>query len=138
MNLLSRARRALCATALALAIATARCDRSNDDSPEDALASWVSLMNGSRGDPSTRRAAFDLLSQRARDKLARRSAVAAQLSGREVKPWEMLAPGRFALRFSFDRQGLRSRVNGDRAIVIARGPRTEVAEVPMVREEGQW
>ncbi|MBL8679610.1 MAG: hypothetical protein JNK05_10615 [Myxococcales bacterium] len=114
------------------------CDRPQDETPEDALSAWVAAMNGSRGDPSTRRRAYDLLSQRTRENLARRAAVAAQLSGREVKAWEMLAPGRFALRFSFDRQALRARVEGDRAVVIARGPRTEVAEVPMVREEGRW
>lgn len=119
-------------------IALAHCSSPRADSPEDTLASWVTAMNASRSDPSTRRRAFELLSQRARDNLSRRAAVAAQLSGREVKPWEMLAPGRFALRFAFDRQQLRARVDGERATVTARGPRAEVAEVPMVREEGQW
>ncbi len=126
------------AAALAVIVALSACGERREDSPEDALASWVSAMNGSRGDPSTRRRAFELLSQRARDNLSRRAAVAAQLSGREVKPWEMLAPGRFALRFAFDRQQLRARVQGERATVTARGSRAEVAEVPMVREQGQW
>ncbi len=126
------------ASALALSLALAGCDPRRDDSPEAALSAWVSAMNGSRSDPSTRQRAYELLSQRARDNLARRAAVAAQLSGREVRPWEMLAPGRFALRFAFDRGQLRARITGDTATVTARGPRAEVAEVPLVREEGRW
>lgn len=133
----TRGARAIVAMAM-IVFASLGCDRPQDETPEDALSNWVAAMNGSRGDPSTRRRAFELLSLRARENLARRAAVAAQLSGREVKAWEMLAPGRFAMRFSFDRQALRARTNGDRAVVIARGPRTEVAEVPMVREEGRW
>jgi hypothetical protein len=123
---------------LAAWFALAQCSSPRADSPEDALAAWVAAMNASRGDPSTRRRAFELLSQRARDNLSRRAELAAQLSGREVKPWEMLAPGRFALRFAFDRQQLRARIDGDRATVTARGPRAEVAEVAMMREDGQW
>ncbi|MFO0563374.1 MAG: hypothetical protein U0269_35450 [Polyangiales bacterium] len=138
MSARERRARALFTVVLAAWFALAQCSSPRADSPEDSLASWVTAMNASRGDPSTRRRAFELLSQRARDNLSRRAAVAAQLSGREVKPWEMLAPGRFALRFAFDRQQLRARIDGDRATVTARGPRAEVAEVPMVREEGQW
>jgi hypothetical protein len=132
-------RRALAALrALGWLCAGAACDRSLDGTPEDALAAWVAAMNGSRADPSTRRRAYELLSRGARDNLARRAAVAGQLSGREIKPWEMLAPGRFALRFAFDRHRLRASTQGERATVTARGARGEVAEVPMVLEDGRW
>ncbi len=130
--------RILALAVVLLACFGAACGPSRDESPEDALASWVAAMSASRADPANRRRAFELLSERARDNLARRAALAAQLSGREVKPWEMLAPGRFALRLAFDRGQLRARIDGERATVTARGSRTEVAEVPLVREQGRW
>lgn len=137
MSSAARARSGWLALCAALLILCA-CGQRREDAPEDALAQWVDAMNGSRADPATRRRAYELLARATRENLARRAAVASQLSGREVKPWEMLAPGRFALRFAFDRQALRARIDGDRATVTARGPRAEVAEVPLVREEGRW
>jgi len=138
--MIERAHRACSSWTVVLAAWTAltQCSSPRSNAPEDALAAWVAAMNESRRDPSMRRQAFELLSQRAKDNLSRRAAVAGQLSGRDIKPWEMLAPGRFALRFPFDRQRLRARIEGDRATVTARGPRAEVAEVPMVWEQGQW
>lgn len=130
--------RAAAALVAALAGGAHGCERGRDDGPEESLSAWVAAMNASRSDPSARARAYELLSRRAQDNLARRAAVAAQLSGREVRAWEMLAPGRFALRFAFDRGQLRARVEGERATVTARGPRSEVAEVPMVRELGRW
>ncbi len=114
------------------------CDRSVDETPEDALTAWVTAMNASRLDPTARERAYGLLASAAREQLAQRAVVAVQLSGRDIKPWEMLAPGQFALRFAFDRARLRSRIDGSRATVTARGPGSEVAEVPLVLEQGRW
>jgi hypothetical protein len=52
----------------------------------------------------------------------------------------MLAQGRFRLRFSpSSRRGMKEAINGDRATVTVTGTRPdERAEVPLVREQGQW
>ena len=105
----------------ALSLCAAGCERAADETPEDALAAWITAMNASRSDPSARQRAYGLLSARAQQQLAQRALVAIQLSGRDIKPWEALAPGRFALRFAFDRARLRARIDGANATVTARG-----------------
>lgn len=116
------------------------CSRARRQTPEEALTAWVNAMNATRSDVDARRGAFDLLSRRTRDSLALRAARASQLAGRTMQPWEMLAPGRFALRFAFEPDTLTSRVDpsGDRAVVVVQGPAREHVEVPMVREADQW
>jgi hypothetical protein len=116
----------------------AHCGRDPQATPEGALAAWVAAMNDSRTDITARRRAYDLLAQPARASLAERAARASQLSGREIQPWEMLAPGRFAMRFDLGPEGLQASVQGERATVIVRGPAGERAEVPMVREGERW
>lgn len=123
---------------LSLAIGIAGCDRDPRSTPEEALAAWVAAMNASRTDISARRQAYDLLAQRARASLQERAARASQLSGLDIQPWEMLAPGRFALRFTFDPRRLRATITGHRAVVTVVGPGGDRASVPMVREDGQW
>lgn len=114
------------------------CHREPDDSPEFVLTSWVSAMNASRSDVDARRRAYPLLSSRARESLTERAARASQLSGHDLQPWEMLAPGRFAMRFAFNPDELEVHIAGDRATVVARGRAGDRAEVPMVREQGHW
>jgi hypothetical protein len=123
---------------LLIAFALAACRRAPEETPESVLTAWVNAMNASRSDIEARRRAYELLSDAARASLADRAARASQLSGRDLQPWEMLAPGRFAMRFAFDPEGLRTRVEGDHATVTARGPQGDRASVPMVRENGHW
>lgn len=122
----------------ALVLGAAGCHREAEDTPETALTTWVNAMNASRSDILARRRAFDLLSNRARESLTERAARASQLSGRDLQPWEMLAPGRFAMRFAFDPDGLETRLDGEHATVIARARAGDHAEVPMVHEQGHW
>ncbi len=121
-----------------LALIALGCRREPEDTPESVLSAWVAAMNASRSDVDARRRAYPLLSARARELLTERAARASQLSGRDLQPWEMLAPGRFAMRFAFDPDGLETRIEGDRATVTARGRSGERAGVPMVREQGHW
>lgn len=114
------------------------CERDPQDSPEGALAQWVAAMNASRSDISARRRAYELLSDPARASLGERAARASQLSGRDIQPWEMLAPGRFTLHIPFDPEALVATTTGDHAIIVARGRAGDRAEVPMVREAGHW
>jgi hypothetical protein len=123
--------------ALLLALALAGCG-GDDPSPEQAAFAFVTAMDRARLDPSKRREAHDQLSARARAALAERASRAAQLSGWELRPWEMLAPGRVRWRLRFDRDALTARVSGDRAVVTARGIGGGVADIPLVREEGRW
>lgn len=123
---------------VALALLLLGCERRPELTPEGALMTWVNAMNASRSDASQRRAAFDLLAPAARRNLAARAARASQFAGRPVEPWEMLAPGRFSLRFSIDPANLRVELQGDRATVQANGPGGDHADVPMVREGNAW
>lgn len=126
------------ASALTLAASVTGCRRAPEDTPEIALTEWVTAMNASRSDIEARQRAYERLSLAARASLTDRAARASQLSGRDLHPWEMLAPGRFAMRFAFDPDGLSTRVEGDRATVTARGQQGDRADVPMVREGGHW
>lgn len=123
---------------LALLLALAGCGRGDDPSPEETVFGFVAALDRARLDPAKRRAAHDYLSARSRAALAARASRASQLSGWELKPWDMLAPGRVRWRIRFDRDAMRARVAGDRAVVTARGISGGVADVPLVREEGRW
>lgn len=124
--------------ALALLLALSACGRGDDLSPEETVFTFVAYLDRARLDPAKRRAAHDYLSARTRAALATRASRASQLSGWELKPWDMLAPGRVRWRLRFDRDALSARVAGDRAVVTARGIGGGVADIPLVREEGRW
>ncbi len=121
-----------------VAPATVGCSRAVPATPESVLTDWVSAMQASRTDATTRRRAFELLSSASRAALVERAQRASQLSGREIPPYELLAPGRFAMRFQFDPARLSSVIDGDHATVVARSATGDRADVPMVREGGQW
>jgi hypothetical protein len=57
-----------------------------------------------------------------------------------MEPWQMLAQGRFRLRFSpASRRGMKETIKGDQATVTVTGNGPgERADVPLVRENGQW
>ena len=132
---LGRARRGAWLAGLVLSLG---CRHTPDDTPEGALLAWTSAMNASRSDLSQRRVAYGLLAQSARNALTDRAARASQFASRALEPWELLAPGRFSLRFSIDPSNLRAEVQGDRATVLANGHGGDHADVPMVREDGHW
>jgi hypothetical protein len=131
-------RAAACFAVVAMVAALAACHTRPDDTPEGALSAFVTAMNASRTDITARERAYEMLAAPARASLAARAQRASQLSGYAMQPWEMLAPGRFAMRFTFDPDGLSARIEGERAVVTARGPAGDRAEVPMVREGGRW
>jgi len=89
-------------------------------------------------DPVEARAIYDLMSARTKSNLIERARRASTTSGREVPPEEMIAPGRFALRF--EPRKWHARIADARAVVDVTGiaPETDRAEVPCVLEEGRW
>jgi hypothetical protein len=89
-------------------------------------------------DPEDARAIYELMSAHTKANLIERARRASTTSGREVPPEEMIAPGRFALRF--EPRKWHARIADTRAIVDVTGldPDTDHAEVPCVLEEGRW
>ena len=91
------------ALVLIVAIASsviAGCTRAAPDAtPEGVVRLWLDTMDTSQEDPRATREAFELLGPAARANLEERAARASNAQGRRVEPLEMLAEGRFGLRF---------------------------------------
>jgi hypothetical protein len=119
----------------------AACSREPTDvTPIGALRLFLDAMDRAEQDPRALAEAYALLDAGAREALAERARDASALGGgREFAPWEMIAQGRFRLRFAFPEYGaMRERIDGDRAVVTVRGQDGARADVPLVREEGRW
>ena len=102
--MIDRARTFLPAIALIASLASlaliAGCTRAAPDAtPEGVVRLWLDTMDTSQEDPRATREAFDLLGPAARANLEERAARASNAQGRRVEPLEMLAEGRFGLRF---------------------------------------
>jgi hypothetical protein len=124
---------------VALAVAPA-CGSGEPDGPGETLSRFLETLDRSALNDSARREAFAMLDDTAQAGLAERANRAALVTGRSFAPWEMIAPGRFRLRFApADRAGLRATVNGDHAVVHVRAADgKERASVPMTRQGGRW
>jgi hypothetical protein len=109
-------------------------------SPSEVLKQFLAAMDQSASDDRALRVAYDLLASPAQKALEARAARVKTLAGQELPPWQMLAQGRFRLRFSpASRRGMKETINGDRATVTVAGTAAgERADVPLVREQGQW
>lgn len=123
---------------LALAVAPA-CGSGDADGPAETLGRFLSTLDRSGLNDSARREAFSMLDETAQAGLAERAHRAALVTGRSFAPWEMIAPGRFRLRFAPADHGMRATVNGDHAVVHVRAEDgKERASVPMTRQAGRW
>jgi hypothetical protein len=130
--------RKVVASCLAIAALSA-CQRKPPDlTPEGAVRELLDRIARIETDPSEARAVYDLLSVPTKQNLIERARRASTTSGRDVPPQDMLAPGRFSLRF--EPRKMHTRVAADRAVVDVTGidPETDRAEVPCVLEEGRW
>jgi hypothetical protein len=139
-----------CARALALVLArasfralplallfAANCSRpAPDATPEGAVRVWLDRMEESDDDPHAIREAYALLGPAAHANLEERAARASRLEGHRVEPWEMLAEGRFGLKFR--PKGMVAKIEGDTASVAVTGdePLTEHATVHCARASG--
>ncbi len=82
------------------ALALLGCSRPAPDStPDGALRAWLEKMEAAEDDPAEMRAAYELFGPRAKKDLAERAERAGRAEGRKVEPWEVLADGRFGLKF---------------------------------------
>jgi hypothetical protein len=115
------------------------CSRKAPDlTPDGAVRELLDRIDRTEADPAESHAVYELLSSRTKANLIERARRASTTSGREVPPEEMLAPGRFSLRF--EPRKMHVRVADDRAVVDVVGidPETDRAEVPCVLEDGRW
>jgi hypothetical protein len=98
---------------------------------------WLEKMEASAQDAHAMREAYGLLGAAARANLTERAQRAARVQGRAVEPYEMLAEGRFGLRFR--PKGMSSAVQGARAVVSVVGAEpAEQARVVCTREHELW
>ncbi len=88
------------ALAFSLLVGMAGCARKAADlTPEGAVRDLLDRIDRVEADPVQARAVYELLSSRTKANLVERARRASTTSGRAVHPEEMLAPGRFSLRF---------------------------------------
>jgi hypothetical protein len=132
-------------SSLAIALVLLTCSACSSEpttrTPDGTLELFLRAMQASEEDPAIRAQAYRLLSREARRRLDARARLAGSLSNRHFEPWEMIAEGRYRLRFPPRRvDGFVTRMIGDdRAIVVVRGEREgERAEVGLVLEDGEW
>jgi uncharacterized protein YbjT (DUF2867 family) len=127
------------ATGLVAIAALSACQRKPPDlTPEGAVRELLDRLDRVETDPTEAKAVYDLLSPQTRQNLVQRARRASTTSGREIPPQDMLAPGRFSLRF--EPRKMHTRIADDRAVVDVTGidPETDRAEVPCVLEDGRW
>jgi hypothetical protein len=124
--------------ALAAVALLGACTRSAPDAtPEGAVRLWVEKMEASAEDARAMKEAYGLLGPHARSNLKERAERASRGQGRRYEPHEMLAEGRFALKFR--PKALTSKVEGEAASVEIRGDGPdERASVHCVREGVAW
>ena len=112
----------------------------SDASPAGALSRFLEAMDRSTLHEAALKDAYALLDAQAQRELSARAQRAASLTGRNFEPWEMIASGRFRMRFAPSEHGeMRTTLKGDSALVEVRSDDGRSrASVPLVRESGHW
>jgi hypothetical protein len=121
-----------------LALVSFGCTRAAPDATaEGAVRLFVEKMESGAEDPRAMREAYQLLGPHARSNLKERADRASKGQGRRYEPHEMLAEGRFGLKFR--PKTMTAKVEGDDAFVDVRGDGPEErATVHCVREGPAW
>ncbi|XXT22206.1 hypothetical protein WME94_11655 [Sorangium sp. So ce429] len=135
------ARPAWAGVALALsvaALASVGCSRRPPSgTPDGAVKELVARLRQLHGDPADAKAAFELLSRRARDNLASRAQRYSAATGKAIAPEAMITPSRFLLRF--EPQRYVAQIAGAHALVDVAGLLPgERVQVPCVYEDAGW
>lgn len=121
-----------------LSASVSACSRPGPDAtPEGVVKAFVDKMESSESDARAVKEAYAFLGPRARQNLKGRAERASRGQGRRTEPWEMLAEGRFGLKFR--PKAMTSRVQGDEAWVDVVGESAdERATVHCAREGAAW
>jgi hypothetical protein len=124
--------------ALVALFAFVGCTRAAPDATADgAVRLFVEKMESGAEDPHAMREAYQLLGPRARSNLKERADRASKGQGHRYEPYEMLAEGRFGLKFR--PKTMTAKLEGDDAFVEVRGDGPEErATVHCVREAAAW
>lgn len=125
-------------SAMALVALVFACSRSTPDAtPEGAVRLWLEKMESAADDGRAMKEAYNLLGPRARANLKERADRASRGQGRRYEPHEMLAEGRFGLRFR--PKTMTSRIEGDSAWVEIKGDGPdEQATIKCTKENATW
>jgi hypothetical protein len=108
-----------------------------DATPEGVLHEWIDRMNAQVTDPHEAPAAYALLSKATHAELEKRAERASLIEGHRASGYEMLASGRFSLRFAPKHYA--TTITGDTATVVVTGvDPTEHATVRCVKEGRVW
>ena len=129
---------AIAFAALAFALTQPACTRAPPDStPEGTVRLFVEKMETGAEDPRAMREAYGLLGPHARANLKERADRASKGQGRRYEPHEMLAEGRFGLKFR--PKTMVAKIETDDAFVDVRGDGPEErATVHCIREAAAW
>jgi hypothetical protein len=124
--------------ALVAVFAGMGCSRpAPDATPEGAVRLFVEKMESGSEDPHAMREAYELLGPHARSNLKERADRASKGQGRRYEPYEMLAEGRFGLKFR--PKTMVAKIEGEDAFVDVRGEGPEEhATVHCSREGAAW
>jgi hypothetical protein len=114
------------------------CTRAAPDAtPEGAVRLFVEKMESGAEDPRAMREAYGLLGPHARSNLKERAERASKGQGRRYEPHEMLAEGRFGLKFR--PRTMTAKLEGEDAFVEVRGEGPdERATVHCIHEPAGW
>jgi hypothetical protein len=125
------------AASVLFTFATACSKSAADATPESAVRAWLEHMSDSVTTQGEAREAYELLSQATKQNLQDRATRDAPRLGRRLAPHEMLAEGRFGLRFRPKTFKTTSSGAG-RATVEIMGEPGEQAAVAVLREAKGW
>ena len=110
-----------------------------DNAPAEVLSRFLEAMDRSVNNEAALKDAFALLDSTAQRELTARANRAGFLTGRKFEPWEMIAQGRFRLRFAPVEHAMRTTIKGSSAVVHVKSDDARAnAVVPLVREAGGW
>ena len=114
------------------------CSRASPDAtPEGAVRLFVEKMETGAEDPRAMREAYQLLGPHARANLKERAERASKGQGRRYEPFEMLAEGRFGLKFR--PKTMNAKIDGEDAFVDVKGEGPEErATVHCTHEGAGW
>ena len=121
-------------------VANACGSSDNDVTPAEALSRFLEAMDRSVNNEAALKDAYALLDTAAQHELSARAERAGFLTGHKFEPWEMIAQGRFRLRFApAEHAEMRATITGKTAVVQVKSDDARAhAAVPLVYEAGGW
>jgi hypothetical protein len=126
-----------CAFVLLIAALGGCSRRPPNATPDGAVRELVERLRRLHGDPVDAKAAFELLSRRAKDNLAARAQRYSAATGKAIAPEAMISPSRFLLRF--EPQRYVAQIAGVHALVEVAGLQPEErAQIPCIYEDAAW